>query len=404
MQKIIPIFFLIIAILPGCTAAPQLDYEQSLESFREYKEQLKTFRAEFREAEQENIHFFLFGMGNRQKLLYKNGKIVHALTGNIIKQWNIVKETIIPNEYTVLLETEAGKAIAIFEDERAVWVQSDKTTMINDTDVQIHLPEFKGQKYSEILKVLHHEILINIVKSKPLPNYFVYKKPWRRDAAMMAMCLEETGNIDLIKDWVLSIEDPYDHNNGQSQNNPANEPDNLGQTLYLLSLFSDASHPMVDKIMKEVKRFEIKNEHGYYIQGRSDFQEVPVFQTKWLKYGLESLGMEDPYIIPDILCNYSSLYWWGYKDKHLKLKEWRSDRFPYIGWARDHFYGTKTSPISNRDYPLTWETGASQADYLGMEVINPIYVKLRTSTPHTWHAAEIFLYLLDETQQKSKTN
>jgi hypothetical protein len=72
--------------------------------------------------------------------------------------------------------------------------------------------------------------------------------------------------------------------------------------------------------------------------------------------------------------------------------------YPYLGWACDHFHHAKTSPISNRDYPLTWEQNASQAHYQGMDVIAPVYAQQRLATPHAWHAAEVFLYLLSEAQ------
>ena len=41
--------------------------------------------------------------------------------------------------------------------------------------------------------------------------------------------IEDAGNIDLIKDWILSIEDIYDKSNGEDEN------DNIGEILYLLS-------------------------------------------------------------------------------------------------------------------------------------------------------------------------
>ena len=74
----------------------------------------------------------------------------------------------------------------------------------------------------------------------------------------------------------------------------------------------------------------------------------------------------------------------------------RRGRYPYLGWATDHFLGQKRSPISNRDYPLTWEIAASQARYEGMAIIDPVFVTQRTAAPHTWHAAEIFLYVLKQ--------
>jgi hypothetical protein len=52
--------------------------------------------------------------------------------------------------------------------------------------------------------------------------------------------------------------------------------------------------------------------------------------------------------------------------------------------------------VSDRDYPLTWEAQASEAKYDGMRRVAGEYVKARTCAPHTWHAAEAFLYLLEE--------
>ena len=73
---------------------------------------------------------------------------------------------------------------------------------------------------------------------------------------------------------------------------------------------------------------------------------------------------------------------------------YNTDKYPYLGWACDNFHGKKTSPVSNRDYPLTWEIEASQADYKGMAMIDEKYVAAKNSSPHTWHASEVFLYLL----------
>ena len=35
-----------------------------------------------------------------------------------------------------------------------------------------------------------------------------------------------------------------------------------------------------------------------YLEGKTDYALHPVFQTKWMKYGLKSLGLPDPYTIP----------------------------------------------------------------------------------------------------------
>ena len=322
---------------------------------------------------------------------------MNAATGEVLRKWEVKEDLIIPNEYRVDMLNRSSGETEIYENETGVYIRENGiASQIEGTDSYVRLPDFKGHRYSEILKVLHQEILINVIDSRPVPNFLVYQNPWRRDAAMMAMCLEKTGNIGLIREWVLHLDDPYDHNN-KSDGIPENEADNLGQTLYLLSRFTDQNDSLVTRIREELPLLEKNDEHGKYISGRSDFQSLPVYQTKWLKLGLRAMKMEDNYQVPPIPDSYSSLFWMDFKDQHIPgNEEWRSDNYPYIGWARDHFYGTKQSPISDEDYPLTWETEASQAYYEGMSRIDTIYTCLKTCVPHTWHAAEIFLYLSDQ--------
>jgi len=370
--------------------------EKETSSLQKYRKQLDELRKEYRAVEMPDVKFFLFGMGNRTKLVYKGGKLTHAITGKVIYEWPVKNETIIPNDFRVNIETLNDVAVSIFENEKGVFViERGKETLIDGTSTPIKLPSFEKHRYGEVLKVLNHEILINIVDSKPLPNYLVYKKPWRRDGAMMAMCLIKTGNVDQIKDWVLSLTDPYDRNNAGET-----EADNLGQTLYLLSLFTNKDHPLVKQILNEVKKYEVKDSNGFYIRGHSDFHEAPAYQTKWLKFGLAGLHLPDPYSIPQVSDNYSALFWWDYKESYFKgtidaYDEWKNDKYPYIGWAADHFHGLKRNPISNRDYPLSWEIEASQADYKGMAIVDELYVQAKNSSPHTWHAAEMFLYLIE---------
>ena len=387
-------------LCPSTTKSQTNDVEKSLQK---YRQQLNELRNEFRAFDMPDVKFFLFGMGNRTKIIYKDGKLINAITGSTIKEWKFKSESIVPNDYLVIIETTKNEIIQIVETEKGVFIKEGvKEALIEGTATPIKLPTFEGYKYSEVLKVLNNEILINIVDSKPLPNLFVYKTPWRRDGAMMAMCLNKTGNIGLIKNWVISLTDPYDRNN-----NGETEADNLGETLYLLSFFADKNNTCVKKVLAEILKYEVRDNNGRYIKGRSDFHEAPAYQTKWLKLGLRSLGIDDPYSIPQVQDNYSALFWMDYKDTYMKgtsdaCDEWENDFFPYISWAADHFHGLKRAPVSNRDYPLTWEIQAGQADYNGMAIINDKYMKDKISTPHTWHAAEIFLYLLDCNPIKSK--
>jgi hypothetical protein len=358
-----------------------------------YRAELDAFRQEFGGVrELPNVRFFLFGMGSRTKLIYREGRLFDAGTGAVVREWKLGGDVILPADYEVELETAESGKVTIREDEEAVWIEEGgKRTTVEGTRSPVKLPTFAEHKYARVLRVLHQELLVNVTPAGPVPNFFVYRKPWYRDGAMMALAFKHTGNLGVIRDWILGLRDPYDRNNAGET-----EADNLGQALFLASLVSDKSHPLVAKVLAEVPRFEVRDGGGKFIKGRSDFGEHPVYQTKWLKYGLRALGLPDDYTIPKIAESYAALFWMDYKDEHTPGKD-SDDRgaWAYLGWACDHFHGTKKSPIGNRDYPLTWEQNASQADYDGLNILDPIYVQQKLSAPHTWHAAEILLYLLN---------
>ncbi|HTL18141.1 MAG TPA: hypothetical protein VL793_12965 [Patescibacteria group bacterium] len=358
----------------------------------QYRQQLDQFRKEFGGSRpMPAVPFFLFGMGNRTKLVYSNGKLREAISGRSLRQWEIADEVIIPPNYQVELQLKTGERVSIAEDEKAVWIEENgRRTLLHGTDTKVVLPSFSEFKYDQVLRVLHQEILINILNGKPLPNFLVYSTPWRRDAAMMAMCLRKTDNLELIRNWVLSLEDPYDHNN-KVDGVPENEADNLGETLYLVSLFSNRRRPIVRRVLEDISRVYVNDGQRKYIRGRSDFHEAPGYETKWLKFGLRSMGMDDPYSVPRLRDDYSSLFWWDFKEMDVEDAP-RSNDYPYLSWARDHYFGLKRGPISNQDYPLTWESNASQASYEWMAAIDPQFVRHRTAVPHSWHAAEVFLY------------
>ena len=342
-----------------------------------------------------DVKFLLFGMGARTKLLYRDGALFDAASGRELRRWKVRREIIVPPDYAVFIETEDSGSVALREDSEAVWIeQGAQRTALDGTKSVVRLPDFAGKKFPRVLRVLHQELLVNIVEAGPVPNFFVYDKPWYRDAAMTALALKETGNVDLLKPWILGLREPFDRNNkGET------EADNLGQALFLVSLVADKNHPLVAKVLAEVPRFEKSDAAGKYILGHSDFSDHPVYQTKWLKYGLRALGLPDPYVIPKVADSYGALFWMDYREQHVPGKD-SDDRglYPYLGWACDHFYGTKKSPLSNRDYPLTWEAQASGAHYDRLKIIAPIFAEKKISPPHTWHAAEAFLVLFDESR------
>ncbi len=335
--------------------------------------------------------FFLFGCGARQKLMYRAGELVDARTGAVLKRWDVGAAVIRAEALTVTLTVNGPQPqqVVISEDEQGVWL-SEGGMRTSLTAAPVRLPTFddgkRDAKTAALLRILHHEILLNIVDGKPLPNFMVYKKPWYRDGAMMAMVLDRTGNLDLITPWIRDLREPFDRNNKNQR-----EPDNLGQVLYLVSLVGDANHPIVATVLKEAESFRV----GDHIRGNSDFAPRPVYQTKWLKFGLRALGLPDPWKIPAVGDSYSALFWMDYRDEHVGQPGFDSrgrQPYPYLGWASDHFY-RKAPVLPAVGFPLSWEARASEADYTGMTLVSPAYTQQRISAPHTWHAAEMFLYL-----------
>lgn len=362
----------------------------------EYRAELEAFRREFAVSERvPDVPFFLFGMGARAKHWYQGGCLREVPGGRVVRRWSIREELIVPSEYRVVLALEDGGAAEIREDERGVWiVEAGRPTLVDGTDARVNLRMFADYRYPRVMRVLHQELLVNVINGQPVPNLFVYRKPWLRDAAMIGMALKATDNLHVIREWVLGLREVYDRNNAGEEE----EADNLGQALYLVSLVSDRSHPLVKRVLAEASRWEVNEGGSKHIKGRSDFAEHSVYQTKWLKFGLRSLGLPDPYSVPAVKDSYSALFWWDYRDAHVPGGDARErGNYPYLGWAVDHFYGEKGSPISSRDYPLTWEQRASQAVYAGLDVIDPVFAREKIAAPHAWHAAELFLYLLDFT-------
>jgi len=342
------------------------------------------------------VPFFLFGMGGRRKVLYKQGALLDPTTGQVIRQWDVRGERIEPAEYAVHLETTAGQRVSIVEDEDACRIETKGRHDVLSRG-HVNLPTFAGHRYAEVLRVLHQEMLVNIVRGAPLPNLIVYDKPWYRDAAMVCMCLEKTGNLHLVGDWILGLREPFDRNNAGTC-----EPDNLGQALYLISLVADGSrphraggHPLVKVILDEVEKFRT----GDHIVGSTDSGQHPVYQTKWLKFGLRALGLPDPFRIPPVFDPYSALFWRDFREQHVpgpRFKQMSRERYPYLAWAEDHFYGDPPGLIGGGlPYPLTWEAFASEAKYERMAGVSEEYVNLKLAAPHTWHAAEMFLRLLE---------
>ncbi len=365
----------------------QLKAEKALQN---YRDNLATLRKEHTNGRTlPDVKFMFFGMGDRLKMIYRDGNLINAKTGKALRRWKVKTAIIVPSEYLVHLELENGKAVDIQEDTQGVYIYENGMQVIM-AESRLSLPSFSDRKYSLILKVLLHEILINVNEGLPLANFLVYQKPTYRDAAMMTMVLKKTDNINLLTNWVINLKEPYDRSREGSP-----EVDNLGQALYIISMVSDSKHPLIEKILEEAEGYK----NSDYIEGKTSDNFHPVYQTKWIKYGLKSLGISDNYKIPLMYDNYSPVFWLDYKIQNVggrQFDEVTSLNSPYLTWAEDHFYSQKRGIVSLSDYPLTWESDSKTANYAGMDVIGQGYVQGKICATHAWHAAEMFLVLVEQ--------
>ena len=354
-----------------------MEYKEAKKKLDEYQSQLKDFRKIHGEVKINTTRFFLFGMGDREKLIYESGSLKKYPLGEVIFDFKPDEDVILPSERSVVIISK-GKEYEIVEDEYGVWINDgQKKSAVCGTDKQMTVPDFEEYPYPMICRVMYHEILFNIIAGRPTPSYGHYRTAWYRDGALIAMCLKKFGNLSLIENWVLNLDSPYDFNRGSH----IKEPDNLGEAMYLISAVSDSNHPLVPRLLEELKKYEVKRSDGTYLDGVTDSESHPLYITKWAKYGLQALGLEDNYIIPtDIKDNYSELFWMDFNDAD-NPGENINELWPYLTWASNHYHKKlENCWISDRDFPLTWE---------GKPMSAPL------TAPHTWHAAEALLYLTD---------
>ena len=120
------------------------------------------------------VKFFLFGMGARAKSFYRDGALFDGRDGRELRRWQVKREVIVPPDYAVHLETEAGGSVVLREDAAAVWLEENgQRTALAGTKSAVKLPNFAGKRFPSVLRVLHQELLVNITEAGPVPNFFV---------------------------------------------------------------------------------------------------------------------------------------------------------------------------------------------------------------------------------------
>ena len=342
--------------------------------------------------------FYIFGMGHREKYVYKNGMLIKAKTNEIVYSWDVDHEKFLFDRYTVIIWTKEKEIYIITENEEGLFVRHTNNSVAEGEIIdeiflaksKINLPCFEEYKYSEQLRILHQEILVSFLDKTPVPNFYVYDTAWYRDGAMMALVLERTGNIELLRDWALSVTELYDKNNKGNC-----EPDNLGQLAYVLSFFVDKDYKIVKEIVAEAKRI---SKNGV-LTGMTDYGHHEIYSTLWLKFGLNKLGIDTSFIsIPKEFDNYARMFWMDRSgietETHYEneYNEW----YPYLWWAVKHF---ENEPIEEKyleiKYPMSWEICASEAKYERIKPLSEEYARSKCGAPHSWHASEMFMYLIE---------
>jgi len=120
-------FLLLAASLFVATATIAAERDRNVapkERLSRCRAELDQFRRDFGGAHDlPDEKFFLFGTGLRTKLLYKAGVLLNAQSGQVIRQWDVSEEIILPAEYSVVLRTKGGGEVHLLEDEDGVWIE-----------------------------------------------------------------------------------------------------------------------------------------------------------------------------------------------------------------------------------------------------------------------------------------
>lgn len=372
-------------------------FKDEINSLKEYQKEYNEFLSSYEIETTSDANwsdYYFFGLGNRRKIMYKKNSLIDIESKKTIYTFNEKDHLIVPNIYSVLIETVDDEYIKIYEDEKGVhFSKNGKDTIIDDTNTELDIYDFKNQKYSNIKKVLYGEILFNIKDSKIYPNIIVYSEPWYRDAAITCMVLKQTNNTNLISNWVKNIEELYDRQNANEK-----EPDNLGELLYILSTQEEINNDLIDKIEAEAERIASNNEKGYYLNGKTDFAEMNLYQNLWYKLGIESLGKEFKFDIDEIEEDeYTSMAWWSTKNVSAKTAMESSKNYPYLSFATRHKLNNGKIAVNSNLYPLSWEKEASQADYSKFNDLDINLANTKISPLHSWAASEMLLFIMDET-------
>ena len=139
----------------------------------------------------EDTDFFIFGMGQREKYIYANSKLLKYSNNEIVLDNLILDKTEYEN-YTIYAKDLEQNEYRIYENEKGIYIEKNDEIQVLDESTKINIPDFSHNKNEKALKILFNEVMVNITKDGPKPNFIAYENAWYRDAAIVAMVLKET--------------------------------------------------------------------------------------------------------------------------------------------------------------------------------------------------------------------
>ena len=291
---------------------------------------------------------------------YQNGTLSDALTGERIKSWFVQQDSIMAEQYAVEILTKDGRKVRIEENEKEIFYD-DSRFKIALSESPMYIPSFANRKFDHVLKVLLQEIILNINQDKIYANYLSKSPASYTDLALLSMILDKTGQSALLAPYLKVMVLP---------DITTLDPQNLGALLYLYSLKGTANQAEVGQMIT-------------YIRSK-DFQkaDVAIDQLKWLKFGLKKFEMEDHLNFNTAQNTAISSFWLDFLPKNKPSDQALQADLANIStataWGREHTYRKTLAPVSNQNYPLSWQT-----------------TKDKIQSPNLAHAVEMFLALLD---------
>lgn len=360
----------------------------------EYKSQLKNMKNEFLvknfSVKKEKTNIYFFGMADHDKYLYKKGKLLRIDNQKEILNIDVENEIIIPNEYMVIIKDKKGQIHKIYENEKGIYYETNnQINMISEGEKTIKLPSFKGHKYSEILKVLHQEILFNIDDSIPKPNIFGYNSAWYRDSMLGTMVFEKTGNVEILLPWINSVKSIYDY----SRSKDIKETDNLGELLYIIGATKADRPDLIKEILIEINNIRTEDNA---IAGMVDGVVQKYYPTVLAVYGAKKNNIDLDLKIPEKDDGYAKLTWY-YDNKIASNNNIESKYFPYLNWAFYHYSPYTPLYVLDEIYPLSYEADETNSKIIIENecFVSEYYCKEKVYLAHMWHASEMFLFLYD---------